>query len=328
MNIKIFKGKNLPRELLLTTRQKVNLRNAFENKMSTDIKLSKALISKIIQSGVFSGSLLSILAGPLMEVAVFLAKHILAPLGITAAASVDDAGIPKKIRGSGTKSLIISNKEMIDVMKIVQVLEDSNILLKGVTKTIKNETKEEKRGFLGMLFDTLGASLLGNMLAGKGIVRVGYGNKRGKGIVRAGYGSKKKFLIPLHPLANFEIQRYYQNKPRFNGFFSRDNLPNKIKNGAYEINLDEYADTGTHWIALFCKNNEIVYFDSFGVEHVPKEIEKFIEHKNIKTNIFRIQSNNSIICGYFCIGSIDFMFAVKTMIDFTGLFSPYDFEKK
>ena len=193
MNIKIFKGKNLPRELLLTTRQKVNLRNAFENKMSTDIKLSKALISKIIQSGVFSGSLLSILAGPLMEVAVFLAKHILAPLGITAAASVDDAGIPKKIRGSGTKSLIISNKEMIDVMKIVQVLEDSNILLKGVTKTIKNETKEEKRGFLGMLFDTLGASLLGNMLAGKGIVRVGYGNKRGKGIVRAGYGSKKNF---------------------------------------------------------------------------------------------------------------------------------------
>ena len=186
MNIKIFKGKNLPRELLLTTRLKVNLRNAFQNKMSTDIKLSKALISKIIQSGVFSGSLLSILAGPLMEVAVSLTKHISAPLGITAAASANDAGIPKKIRGSGTKSLIISNKKMIDVMKIVQVLEDSNILLKGVTKTIKNETKEEKRGFLGMLFDTLGASLLGNMLAGKGIVRVGYGNKRGKGIVRAG----------------------------------------------------------------------------------------------------------------------------------------------
>ena len=90
------------------------------------------------------------------------------------------------------------------------------------------------------------------------------------------------------------MRRYYQNKPRFNEVCSSDNLPNKIKAGAYVINLDEYADVGTHWIALFCKNNEIVYFDSFGVEHVPKEIEKFIGHKNIKTNIFRIQSNNSI----------------------------------
>ena len=91
--------------------------------------------------------------------------------------------------------------------------------------------------------------------------------------------------------------------------------------------INEYADVGTHWIALFCKNNEIVYFNSFGVENVPKEIEKFIKHKNIKTNIFRIQSNNSIMRGYFCIGFINFMFAGKTLIDFTSLFSPYDFEK-
>ena len=81
----------------------------------------------------------------------------------------------------------------------------------------------------------------------------------------------------------------------------------------------------THWIALFCENNKIVYFDILEVEYVPKEIKIFIGHEN--RNIFRIQSNNSIMCGYFCIGFIDFMFAGKTLIDFTSLFSPYDFEK-
>ena len=92
----------------------------------------------------------------------------------------------KKIHGSGKTTLIISNEEINDIMKIVQALEDSNILLKGVTKTIKNETKEKKRGFLSMLWGTSGASLLGNLLAGKGTVRTGSGNKKGKGIVRAG----------------------------------------------------------------------------------------------------------------------------------------------
>ena len=103
---------------------------------------------------------------------------------------------------------------MSNIKKIVQALEDSNILLKGVTKITK----------------------------------------------------------VTHPLTNFEIQKYYQNEPRFNGAFSRNNLPKKIKHGAYVINLDEYAYEGIHWIALFCSRNEIVYFDSFGVEHVPKEI--------------------------------------------------------
>ena len=131
--------------------------------MSTDIKLPKTQISKILQSGGFLGSLLSKLAGTLMKVAAPLAKHILAPLGITVAASAIDAGIQKKIQGSGTTTLIISNEEMNDIMKIVQALKDSNILLKGVTKTIKNETKEQKEGFLSMLFGTLGATLLGNM---------------------------------------------------------------------------------------------------------------------------------------------------------------------
>ena len=93
-----------------------------------------------------------------------------------------------------------------------------------------------------------------------------------------------RFLMPPHPLTNFEIQNYYKNEPRSNGVFSRNNLPKKIKDGAYVINLDEYADVGTHWIALFYNTNETVYLDSFGVEHVPEEIKKFIRNKSIKTN--------------------------------------------
>ena len=135
------------------------------------------------------------------------------------------------------------------------------------------------------------------------------------------------FLMPPHPLSNFEIQKYYKIEPRFNGVFSRNNLPQKVKDGAYVINLDEYADVGTHWIALFCNRNEIVHFYSFGVEHVPEEIKEFVVTKNIKANIFRVQANNSAMCGYFCIGFIIFMLADKKLIDFTNLFSPYDFEK-
>ena len=163
----MFTGKNLPHELLLTTRQKTKLRDAFENNMSTDIKLSKTQISKIIQSGGFLGSLLSKIAGPLMKVVVPLAKNILAPLGITAAALEIDAGIQKKIHGSEITTLIISNEEMNDVLKIVQAVADSNVMLKGITKTIKNETKEQKGGCISMLLGALGANLLENMLAGK-----------------------------------------------------------------------------------------------------------------------------------------------------------------
>ena len=91
--------------------------------------------------------------------------------------------------------------------------------------------------------------------------------------------------------------KYYENESRFNGVYSRDNLPNKIKDGAYLINLDEYSDIGTHWIALYVQNNDIIYFDSFGVEHIPKEIIKLIGQKNIITNIFRIQACDSIMHG-------------------------------
>ena len=135
-------------------------------------------------------------------------------------------------------TLIISNEEMNHIMRIVQALEDSNILLKGVTKKTKKETKEQKEGFLSMFLGTFGASLLENLLTRKGIIRASSGNKKGKAIVRAGTGKKLGFLMPPHPLTNAEIQRYYQNEPRFNGVFSRNNLPLKIKDGAYVINLD------------------------------------------------------------------------------------------
>ena len=135
------------------------------------------------------------------------------------------------------------------------------------------------------------------------------------------------FLIPPQPLKNSEIQKYYKNEPRFNGVFSRNNLPKKIKDGAYVINLDEYADVGTHWIALFFNRNEVVYFYSFGVEHVSEEIENIIRNKNIKANIFGVQANNLVMCGYFCIGFIDFMVAGKKLTDYTNLFSPHDLKK-
>ena len=100
-----------------------------------------------------------------------------------------------------------------------------------------------------------------------------------------------------HPLTNFEIEAYYQNEPRFNGVYSRDNLPDKIKDGAYVINLDEYSNIGTHWIALYVNNKTITYFDSFGVEPIPKEIKKFINNKNIIANIYKVQNYDSIMCG-------------------------------
>ena len=96
---------------------------------------------------------------------------------------------------------------------------------------------------------------------------------------------------------------------------------------AYVINLDEYSDIGTHWIALYALNNNVTYFDSFGVEHIPKEIKNFIGNKNIKANFLRIQAHNSVMCGYFCIGFIDFMLKNKSLTDFTNIFSQNDFKK-
>ena len=130
--------------------------------------------------------------------------------------------------------------------------------------------------------------------------------------------------MPPHPLADFEIQRHCQSEPGFNGVYSRDNLP-KIKDGAYVINLHEYSYIGTHWIALYVLNNNFTYFDSFGVENIPKKITTFIVNKSIKTNIFRIQAYDSIMRGYCCIGFIDFMLSGKTLTDLTNLLSPNKF---
>ena len=180
-----------------------------------------------------------------------------------------------------------------------------------------------------MLLDSLGASLLGDILTDKGINRAGEGH--GQGIVRPGYGcnsrSKKElnFFFRIHPLTNIDIKRYYQRERRFINVYSHDNLPNKIKDGDCIINLDEHSDIGTHWIALYIQNNEFTYFDSFAVEHIPKEIRTFIINKNIKTNIFRIQAYDSIMCGYFYTRFIDFMLTGKTLTDFTNIFSANNF---
>ena len=176
---------NFPHELLLTNRQVANIRKAFANHSSIDIKLSKTQLPKMIQSGGFLGNLLDKLAGPLMKVAMPLAKNVLAPLGLTAAMSAIDGSIKKKMFGSGTTILIISNDEMVDILKIVKSLEDSNVLLKGVSETIQHEAKEQRGGFLSMLLGTLGAFLLGDILSK---------DLSDKGVIRAGYGSKKPSL--------------------------------------------------------------------------------------------------------------------------------------
>ena len=175
---------NFPHELLLTNRQVANIRKAFAKNTSTDIKLSKTQLSKMIQSGGFLGNLLGKLAGPLMKVAMPLAKNVLAPLGISAAISAIDGSIKKKMLGSGMTTLIISNDEMDEILEIV----NSGLLLKGVSETIQHEAKEQRGGFLSMLLGTLGASLLGDILSGKGVIRAG------EGTIRAGYGSKKPSL--------------------------------------------------------------------------------------------------------------------------------------
>ena len=130
-----------------------------------------------------------------------------------------------------------------------------------------------------------------------------------------------------HSLTNFDIQIYYQNENRFIGVYSRNNIPDKVKDGGYVINLDEYYDIGTHWIALYVNNKTVTYFGSFGIEYIPKEIKKFIGNRNIISNIYRMQNCDSIMCGYFCIGFIDYMFKCKSLTNYTNLFSPNNFKK-
>ena len=184
---------NFPHKLLLADRQVANIRKAFANNLSTDVKFSKTQLLKMSQSGGFLGNLLSKLAGPLMKVAMPLTKNVLASLELTADMSAIDGSIKKKMLSSGTTTLIISNDEMNDI-KIVKSLEDSGVILKGVSETIQHEAKEQRRGFLSMLLGTLGASLLGNLLTG------------GKGVIHAGEGIKKKkikFTNTISPINKF-----------------------------------------------------------------------------------------------------------------------------
>ena len=184
---------NFPHKLLLTNRQILSLRKAFNNHTSADIKFSKAQLTKMQKGG-----FLRFLA-PLLKSGLPLLKSVFKPLGmlgLTAAASATDVATNKKALGSGNHTtLIISNDDMQDLLKIVKSLEDSGILLDGITETVKNEVKEQKVGFLSMLLGTLGASLLGDLLtknlSGRGVVRAG------EATIRAGYGSKK-FLLPTH----------------------------------------------------------------------------------------------------------------------------------
>ena len=120
---------------------------------------------------------------------------------------------------------------------------------------------------------------------------------------------------------------YFDGDKRFDGVFSRDNLNIFNKDGAYIINLDKYDNIGTHWVAIYLKNNNVTYFDSFGIEYIPKEITKLINDKSIKSNIFRIQSLNSILCGYFYIGFIEYTFNNLGLNEYTKLFLVTDFDK-
>ena len=126
-----------------------------------------------------------------------------------------------------------------------------------------------------------------------------------------------------HPLRNFEIEAYYQNELRFKGVYSRDNLPHKIKDGAYVVNLDKYSDIGTHWVS-YVNNKTAMYF---GIEHIPEEVKNFTTNKNIIANIYRVQNYDSIMYGYFCIGFINYIFKGKSLTDFTNLFSTNNFKK-
>ena len=162
-----------------------NLIKKIENNMSTDIKLSRVQINKIIKEGRDLGRLLMGFLPKLIRPAISLGKNILAPLGLTVAMSATDAAIQKKMYGSGITTLIISNDDLDDLIKIVTALEEHDILLKGTSKTIKNETKEQNIGFFSMLLGTSGASLLGNLLTGRGLCRTG------QEMYRTGQGLKK-----------------------------------------------------------------------------------------------------------------------------------------
>ena len=128
-------------------------------------------------------------------------------------------------------------------------------------------------------------------------------------------------------MTNFEIEKYFKNEPKFIGVYSRNSLPSEARDGGYVVNLDERGATGTHWVAIHINGSKATYFDSFGIEHIPNEILRFLHEKDIDSNIFRVQSKKSVLCGYFCIKFLEYMFSGKTLTEYTNLFSPTDFKE-
>ena len=186
------------------------------------------------------------------------------------------------------------------------------VLIDRVAETGKHEIKKEGR-FLGALLAPLAASLVQPVISS--VVK----DISGRGVRRARRGyMDKKFLVLLHPLNNIEITNYFKYELRFNGIFPRYSWL-RIKDGAYVINLDDKNSKGKHWVSLFIDKNIVIYFDSFGIEYIPQEVLNKIRDKSVTDNIFRVQDNECIICGFYCIAFIEYMLTGKTLLDCTNL---------
>ena len=196
---------------------------------------------------------------------------------------------------------------MDDVMKIVKYIEESGLLMKIVSETIENETKEHKCGFLGMLSAILGVHLLRNMLAGKEVIPTS------KGTIRVDWDS-----ITSHPLPNFEIENYCQNERKFEGIYSRSSLPKK-KVGSYVMILDGYKLIGTHLIALYANVDNVTYFDNAGVEYIQKKVKKLYVTKTSQQIFIEYKQ---MIQQYAGLVFINFMLKGISFLDYTNLFSP------
>ena len=282
---------NFLHKLLLTNAQVSKVRKTFTNGSSAK---SKILLSKMVQLEGFLGRLF----GPLLKTCLFLmkkelkpsAKCFLIPLRLKAEESTTDAVIWKKVIGSRMQlsdlpqqiTLITSNKEIGVIMKINVSLEESDLLIESVSETIQQLIKEQKNGFLSMLLDSLGASLLRNILTGT----VKQSNLPGRGVKRAGKEQLEQARI-FNATASFK--QFWKTKvlskwPKFNNVSSLKDLL-KIKDETYVTNLDDYKSIGTHWIALYVNGNNATYFSSFWVEHIPKEI-KILKATKVSQQIF------------------------------------------
>lgn len=280
-----------------------------------------------------------------------LAKNVVSLLAVQTAASPIDAGVQKAIHGSGTSmnkkfKLCVNSDELKDILQVIAALEHSRALIEGIMETVANKIQKQESGFLLPLLGSMALDFFLNRKTGRGGIKTGEGGVRAREMVGEGaiygdlYGKnrmgvrprilyeKRKKLLPLHALTNFEIIEYYSGDDRFNGVYSRDELPGRIKNGAYVINLDDLGAPGTHWVVVYCNGNGVTYFESFAVGHILKEFKFFVKSKKITSNIYRLQHYYSIMCGYYCIAFIDHMFGGDNLQSFNKFLSPTDFDLK